>query len=36
LFLVCGPPVMLDVVETALRDLGVPARQIVSERFYYD
>ena len=36
LFLVCGPPVMLDVVETALRDLGVPERQIVSERFYYD
>ncbi len=36
LFLVCGPPVMLDVVEAALRNLGVPARQIVSERFYYD
>jgi len=36
LFLVCGPPVMLDVVEGALRDLGVPASQIVSERFYYD
>jgi predicted ferric reductase len=36
LFLVCGPPVMLDVVEAALKDLGVPAGQIVSERFYYD
>jgi len=36
LFLVCGPPVMLDVVEAALKDIGVPARQIVSERFYYD
>lgn len=36
LFLVCGPPVMLEVVETALNNLGVPAQQIVSERFYYD
>ncbi|MDX1716945.1 MAG: ferredoxin reductase family protein [Anderseniella sp.] len=36
LFLVCGPPVMLEVVETALKNLGVPAQQIVSERFYYD
>jgi NAD(P)H-flavin reductase len=36
LFLVCGPPGMLDVVEAVLGDLGVPARQIVSERFYYD
>jgi NAD(P)H-flavin reductase len=36
LFLVCGPPAMLDVVEEALIALGVPTRQIVSERFYYD
>lgn len=36
LYLVCGPPPMLDVVEDALTDLGVPGRQIVSERFYYD
>lgn len=36
LYLVCGPPVMLDVVENALVARGVPARQIVSERFYYD
>ncbi len=36
LFLVCGPPVMLDVVEAALKELGVPARQVVSERFHYD
>jgi predicted ferric reductase len=36
LFLVCGPPGMLDVVEAVLGDLGVPARQIVSERFHYD
>lgn len=36
LYLVCGPPAMLDVVENALIGRGVPARQIVSERFYYD
>lgn len=36
LYLVCGPPAMLDVVENALIARGVPASQIVSERFYYD
>ena len=36
LYLVCGPPAMLDIVENALVARGVPARQIVSERFYYD
>ncbi len=36
LYLVCGPPAMLDVVEDALIARGVPASQIVSERFYYD
>jgi len=36
LYLVCGPPAMLDVVENALIARGVPAHQIVSERFYYD
>jgi NAD(P)H-flavin reductase len=36
LYLVCGPPAMLDTVEEALIALGVPAGQIVSERFYYD
>ncbi len=36
LYLVCGPPAMLDVVENALIGRGVAARQIVSERFYYD
>lgn len=36
LYLVCGPPAMLDAVENALIARGVPARQIVSERFYYD
>lgn len=33
LYLLCGPPGMLDTVEDALVALGVPARQIVSERF---
>jgi predicted ferric reductase len=36
LYLVCGPPAMLTAVERALNALGVPARQIVSERFHYD
>ncbi|MEM9472624.1 MAG: ferredoxin reductase family protein [Pseudomonadota bacterium] len=36
IYLVCGPPAMLDVVEHALIARGVPASQIVSERFYYD
>ncbi|MGI9513155.1 MAG: ferredoxin reductase family protein [Anderseniella sp.] len=36
LYLVCGPPAMLDVVEKALVARGVPPSQIVSERFYYD
>lgn len=36
LYLVCGPPPMLDAVEDALLELGVPAEQIVSEQFYYD
>jgi predicted ferric reductase len=36
LYLVCGPPGMLEVVEDALIALGVPANQIVLERFYYD
>lgn len=36
LYLVCGPPPMLEAVEDALTDLGIPGRQIVSEQFYYD
>lgn len=36
LYLVCGPPPMLNAVEGALIALGVPAEQIVLERFYYD
>ena len=36
LYVLCGPPAMLETVETALIDLGVPPRQILSERFSYD
>ena len=36
LYVLCGPPAMLDVVESALLELGVPLRQIISERFVYD
>ena len=36
LYFVCGPPAMIDAVERALARLGVPLRQIVSERFVYD
>jgi predicted ferric reductase len=36
LYLVCGPPAMLNAVEDELLALGVPARQIVSEQFDYD
>lgn len=36
LYFVCGPPAMIDAVELALARLGVPLRQIASERFVYD
>jgi len=36
LFFVCGPPAMLDAVESALLALGAPPARIVSERFKYD
>jgi len=36
LYVLCGPPVMMDIVEETLIELGVPARQIRSERFRYD
>lgn len=35
-FLLCGPPPMLESAEAALIDLGVPPKQIRSERFVYD
>ncbi|MGI9382509.1 MAG: hypothetical protein ACR2PO_05095, partial [Methyloligellaceae bacterium] len=36
LYFVCGPLPMIENVEAALLAKGVPSRQIVSERFYYD
>ena len=36
LYLVCGPPPMLDAVEDTLMELGIPSGQIISEQFYYD
>lgn len=36
LYVLCGPPAMMDVVEETLIEIGVPARQIRSERFRYD
>lgn len=35
IFFVCGPPAMMEAAEAALIDLGVPAGQIISERFQY-
>ena len=35
LYFVCGPAAMMDGVGRSLRALGVPARQIVTERFSY-
>ena len=32
---ICAPPGMIDAMETALAELGVPPRQIASERFRY-
>ncbi|MDF1718263.1 MAG: hypothetical protein P1U75_16540, partial [Antarcticimicrobium sp.] len=36
LYLLCGPPPMLEAAEDALIGLGVPSRNILSERFSYD
>ncbi|SET61053.1 ferredoxin reductase family protein [Oceanicella actignis] len=36
LFLLCGPPAMMESVEGALIALGVPARRILFERFRHD
>ncbi len=35
-YLLCGPPPMLDVTESALIAQGIPPSRIVSERFVYD
>ena len=36
LYFVCGPTPMIDIVERSLNQLGIPMRQIVSEKFRYD
>ena len=36
LYVLCGPSGMMDLAEAALIDLGVPAGNILSERFTYD
>lgn len=36
LYVLCGPPAMMETVEEALLDLGVAPSQILSERFRYD
>lgn len=36
LYVLCGPPAMMEGVEQVLIDLGVPARRIIAERFVYD
>lgn len=35
-YFVCGPPPMMTSVEKSLREFGVPARQVIAERFKYD
>ncbi|SMX32743.1 ferredoxin reductase family protein [Actibacterium lipolyticum] len=35
-YVLCGPPKMLEAVEDALIDIGVAPAQILSERFSYD
>jgi predicted ferric reductase len=32
-YFVCGPPLMMDIVETTLKDWGVPVHRVHSERF---
>ncbi|GAB4228181.1 MAG: ferredoxin reductase family protein [Methyloligellaceae bacterium] len=34
-YLICGPPAMIEAVEEGLLDLGIPSGQILSELFYY-
>lgn len=36
LHVICGPLPMIESIEAALLRSGVPSRQIISERFYYD
>lgn len=34
-YFVCGPPAMIDAVESSLAELGVPLARIAAERFVY-
>jgi len=36
LYILCGPVAMMETVESALLEMGVPQHNIVSERFDYD
>jgi predicted ferric reductase len=36
LYVVCGPPPMIDEVQATLARMGVPARHVLSEKFSYD
>ncbi|MEQ8605205.1 MAG: ferric reductase-like transmembrane domain-containing protein [Marivibrio sp.] len=36
LYVLCGPPAMIESVEGALRALGAPPERILAERFQYD
>jgi len=36
LFVLCGPPIMMDIIEEHLISRGTPSSQILSERFNYD
>lgn len=36
LYVLCGPPAMMETVEAALLGLGVAPRRIISERFQHD
>ena len=32
-YFICGPKPMMNIVESALRDLGLPQKRLLSERF---
>ncbi|SDU02882.1 ferric reductase-like transmembrane domain-containing protein [Stappia sp. ES.058] len=36
LFVLCGPPAMMEIVEDTLIGIGVAPRNILAERFHYD
>lgn len=36
LFVLCGPPAMMETVEATLLDIGVAPGQVLAERFHYD